>query len=78
MAIINLDKFDIVLQKATELGVQSIQFRLSASGGIARALPRQGRAMAEIVFEAVKQSGRRSSPSSKNRKSSKRSSNAKG
>jgi 16S rRNA (uracil1498-N3)-methyltransferase len=59
MAIINLDKFDIVLQKATELGVRSIIPLVTERVEIR---PERYRGKAErwrkIVFEAVKQSGR--------------------
>jgi len=59
MAIIQLDKFDLVLQKATELGVRSIipliteriELRPERYSGKADRWQR-------IVFEAVKQSGR--------------------
>lgn len=59
MAIINLDKFDIVLQKATELGVRSIIPIVSERVEI-RAERYRGKAerWRKIVFEAVKQSGR--------------------
>ncbi|MDP9362509.1 MAG: 16S rRNA (uracil(1498)-N(3))-methyltransferase [Acidobacteriota bacterium] len=59
MAIINLDKFDLVLQKATELGVCSIIPLVTERVEIR---PERYRGKAErwrkIVFEAVKQSGR--------------------
>ena len=59
MAIINLDKFDIVLQKATELGVRSIIPLVTERVEIR---PERYRGKAErwrkIVFEAAKQSGR--------------------
>lgn len=59
MAIINLDKFDIVLQKATELGVRSIIPLITERVEIR---PERYRGKAErwrkIVFEAAKQSGR--------------------
>jgi 16S rRNA (uracil1498-N3)-methyltransferase len=59
MAIINLDKFDIVLQKATELGVRSIIPLVTERVEIR---PERYRGKADrwrkIVFEAVKQSGR--------------------
>ena len=59
MAIINLDKFELVLQKATELGVRSIiplvtqriEMRAERYRG-------KGERWQKIVFEAVKQSGR--------------------
>lgn len=59
MAIINLDKFDLVLQKATELGVHSIIPLVSERVEI-RAERYRGKAerWRKIVFEAVKQSGR--------------------
>src|ERR1700686_3609520 len=59
MAIINLDKFDIVLQKATELGVRSIIPIVTERVEI-RAERYRGKAerWRKIVFEAVKQSGR--------------------
>ena len=59
MSIINLDKFDIVLQKATELGVHSIIPLVTERVEI-RAERYRGKAerWRKIVFEAVKQSGR--------------------
>jgi 16S rRNA (uracil1498-N3)-methyltransferase len=59
MAIINLDKFDLVLQKATELGVRSIIPLVTERVEI-RAERYRGKAerWRKIVFEAVKQSGR--------------------
>jgi 16S rRNA (uracil1498-N3)-methyltransferase len=59
MSIINLDKFDIVLQKATELGVRSI-IPIVADRVEIRAERYRGKAerWRKIVFEAVKQSGR--------------------
>jgi 16S rRNA (uracil1498-N3)-methyltransferase len=59
MSIINLDKFDIVLQKATELGVRSI-IPLVTDRVEIRAERYRGKAerWRKIVFEAVKQSGR--------------------
>jgi 16S rRNA (uracil1498-N3)-methyltransferase len=59
MAIINLDKFDLVLQKATELGVRSIIPLITERVEI-RAERYRGKAerWRKIVFEAVKQSGR--------------------
>jgi len=59
MAIINLDKFDIVLQKATELGVRSVIPLVTERVEI-RAERYRGKAerWRKIVFEAVKQSGR--------------------
>jgi 16S rRNA (uracil1498-N3)-methyltransferase len=63
MAIINLDKFELVLQKATELGVRSIvpliTDRLEVrKERFAGKMDRWER----IVFEAVKQSGRSVTP----------------
>jgi 16S rRNA (uracil1498-N3)-methyltransferase len=59
MAIINLDKFDVVLQKVNELGVRSIIPLVTERVEIR---PERYRGKAErwrkIVFEAVKQSGR--------------------
>ncbi|HEV7425410.1 MAG TPA: RsmE family RNA methyltransferase [Thermoanaerobaculia bacterium] len=59
MSIINLDKFDIVLQKATELGVRSI-IPLVTDRVEIRAERYRGKSerWRKIVFEAVKQSGR--------------------
>jgi 16S rRNA (uracil1498-N3)-methyltransferase len=59
MAIINLDKFDIVLQKVTELGVRTIIPLVTERVEI-RAERYRGKAerWRKIVFEAVKQSGR--------------------
>ena len=59
MSIINLDKFDIVLQKATELGVRSI-IPLVTDRVEIRAERYRGKAerWRKIIFEAVKQSGR--------------------
>ncbi|MEA2342418.1 MAG: rRNA (uracil1498-N3)-methyltransferase [Thermoanaerobaculia bacterium] len=59
MSIINPDKFDIVLQKATELGVRSI-IPLVTDRVEIRAERYRGKAerWRKIVFEAVKQSGR--------------------
>jgi RNA methyltransferase, RsmE family len=59
MAIVNLDKFDLVLQKATELGVRSIIPLVTERVEI-RAERYRGKAerWRKIVFEAVKQSGR--------------------
>src|SRR3954471_8469059 len=59
MSIIHLDKFDIVLQKATELGVRSI-IPLVTDRVEIRAERYRGKAerWRKIVFEAVKQSGR--------------------
>jgi 16S rRNA (uracil1498-N3)-methyltransferase len=59
MAIIHLDKFELVLQKATELGVRSIIPLVTERVELR---PERYRGKAErwekIVFEAVKQSGR--------------------
>jgi 16S rRNA (uracil1498-N3)-methyltransferase len=59
MSIINLDKFDIVLQKVTELGVRSV-IPLVTDRVEIRAERYRGKAerWRKIVFEAVKQSGR--------------------
>jgi 16S rRNA (uracil1498-N3)-methyltransferase len=59
MSIINLDKFDIVLQKATELGIRSI-IPLVTDRVEIRAERYRGKAerWRKIVFEGVKQSGR--------------------
>jgi 16S rRNA (uracil1498-N3)-methyltransferase len=59
MSIINLDKFDIILQKATELGLRSI-IPLVTDRVEIRAERYRGKAerWRKIVFEAVKQSGR--------------------
>jgi len=59
MAIINLDKFELVLQKATELGVRSIIPLITERIEI-RAERYRGKSerWEKIVFEAVKQSGR--------------------
>jgi 16S rRNA (uracil1498-N3)-methyltransferase len=59
MSIINLDKFDVVLQKATELGVRSV-IPLVTDRVEIRAERYRGKAerWRKIVFEAVKQSGR--------------------
>src|SRR4051794_2163955 len=64
MSIINLDKFDIVLQKATELGVRSI-IPLVTDRIEVRAERYAGKheRWERIVFEAVKQSGRSVVPS---------------
>ena len=58
-AIIQLDKFDLVLQKATELGVASITPVVTDRIEV-RPERYRGKAerWAKIVFEAVKQSGR--------------------
>jgi len=59
MAIINLDKFELVLQKATELGVRSIIPLVTARIEVrAERYRGKGERWQKIVFEAVKQSGR--------------------
>jgi 16S rRNA (uracil1498-N3)-methyltransferase len=59
MAIINLDRFELVLQKATELGVRTI---IPTVTDRAEVRPERYRGKGErwerIVFEATKQSGR--------------------
>ena len=63
MSIINLDKFDIVLQKATELGVRSIIPLVTDRVEIrAERYRGKGERWRKIVFEAVKQSGRSAIP----------------
>jgi 16S rRNA (uracil1498-N3)-methyltransferase len=59
MAIINLDKFELVLQKATELGVRSIVPLVTERVEI-RAERYRGKQerWEKIIFEAVKQCGR--------------------
>jgi len=59
MAVIQLEKFELVLQKATELGVRSI-IPLVADRGEVRPERYSGKMerWEKIVFEAVKQSGR--------------------
>lgn len=59
MAIIHPEKFELVLQKATELGVASIVPLITERGEVRleRVRGKQER-WAKIVFEAVKQSGR--------------------
>jgi 16S rRNA (uracil1498-N3)-methyltransferase len=59
MAIINLDKFELVMQKATELGVRSIVPVVSERVEI-RAERYRGKQerWEKIIFEAVKQCGR--------------------
>jgi 16S rRNA (uracil1498-N3)-methyltransferase len=63
MAIIQLDKFDLVIQKATELGVRSIIPMITARVDLR---PERYSGKAErwerIAFEAVKQSGRTAVP----------------
>jgi 16S rRNA (uracil1498-N3)-methyltransferase len=63
MAIINLDRFDVVLQKATELGVRSIIPLITERVEIRREryLGKAER-WRKIIFEAVKQSGRSAIP----------------
>jgi 16S rRNA (uracil1498-N3)-methyltransferase len=59
MAIINPDKFELVLQKATELGVRSIIPLITERVEIRPERYRgKGERWEKIVFEAVKQSGR--------------------
>lgn len=59
MAIINLDKFELVLQKATELGVRSIVPLVTQRIEVrAERYRGKGERWRKIVFEAVKQSGR--------------------
>lgn len=59
MAIINLDKFELVLQKATELGVRSIVPLVTERIEVrAERYRGKGERWQKIVFEAVKQSGR--------------------
>lgn len=63
MAIINLDKFELVLQKATELGVHSIVPLVTARIEVrAERYRGKGERWQKIVFEAVKQSGRARAP----------------
>lgn len=63
MAIIPLDKFELVLQKATELGVRAITPLISERIEV-RAERYRGKAerWEKIVFEAVKQCGRSAIP----------------
>ena len=63
MSIIALDKFELVLQKATEVGVRSIVPIVSERVEIRpeRYRGKQGR-WEKIIFEAVKQSGRARTP----------------
>lgn len=59
MAIINLDKFELVLQKATELGVRTVIPMVTDRVEIRPERYRgKGERWQKIVFEAVKQSGR--------------------
>jgi 16S rRNA (uracil1498-N3)-methyltransferase len=59
MAIINLDKFELVLQKATELGVRSVIPLVTERIEVrAERYRGKGERWQKIVFEAVKQSGR--------------------
>ena len=64
MSIINLEKFELVLQKATELGVRSI---IPLETERCELRPERYRGKSErwskIVFEAVKQCGRATIPS---------------
>jgi 16S rRNA (uracil1498-N3)-methyltransferase len=59
MAIINLEKFELVLQKATELGVRSILPLVTQRIEVrAERYRNKGERWQKIIFEAVKQSGR--------------------
>jgi 16S rRNA (uracil1498-N3)-methyltransferase len=59
MAIINLEKFELVLQKATELGARSIIPLITERIEVrAERYRGKGERWQKIVFEAVKQSGR--------------------
>lgn len=59
MSIIHLEKFDLVLQKATELGVRSIIPMVTERVEVRPERYRgKGERWQRIVFEAVKQSGR--------------------
>jgi 16S rRNA (uracil1498-N3)-methyltransferase len=59
MAIIQLEKFELVLQKATELGVRSILPMVTARVELrAERYANKRERWEKIVFEAVKQSGR--------------------
>jgi 16S rRNA (uracil1498-N3)-methyltransferase len=59
MAVIQLEKFELVLQKATELGVRSIIPLVTARVELRRERYANKRERWEkIIFEAVKQSGR--------------------
>ena len=59
MAIINLDKFELVLQKATELGARSIIPLVTERIEVrAERYRGKGERWQKIIFEAVKQSGR--------------------
>jgi 16S rRNA (uracil1498-N3)-methyltransferase len=59
MAIINLDKFELVLQKATELGARSIIPLVTERIEVrAERYRGKGERWQKIVFEAVKQCGR--------------------
>lgn len=59
MSVIQLEKFELVLQKATELGVHSIVPVVAERGEVRRERYANRRNRWErIVFEAVKQSGR--------------------
>lgn len=64
MAVIQLEKFELVLQKATELGVRSI-VPMQTDRGEVREERYRGKAerWSKIVFEATKQSGRLVIPS---------------
>lgn len=59
MAIIQLDKFELVLQKATELGVRALIPLVTDHGEVRPERYRgKGERWEKIVFEAVKQCGR--------------------
>jgi 16S rRNA (uracil1498-N3)-methyltransferase len=59
MALINLDKFELVLQKATELGARSIIPLITERIEVREERYRgKGERWQKIIFEAVKQSGR--------------------
>ncbi len=63
MAIIQLDKFELVLQKATELGARAIMPLVTDRAEVRPERYRGKRERWEkIIFEAVKQSGRASTP----------------
>jgi 16S rRNA (uracil1498-N3)-methyltransferase len=63
MAIINLEKFELVIQKSTELGVRSITPLVTDRTEIrAERYRGKGERWQKIAFEAVKQSGRSRTP----------------
>jgi 16S rRNA (uracil1498-N3)-methyltransferase len=63
MSIINLEKFELVLQKATELGVAVITPILTERMEVrAERFRGKGERWRKIIFEAVKQCGRASTP----------------